>query len=355
MRSGFYILEAYMKRRHFLKGIGAAAVPIAGCDLFDDNKDGKKKETNETEPTPTDTMSYTILGKTGIEVSRFGFGSHLKTSLIADPVTRDAMIKRGYEGGITFFDVYNHSGYNQFKPMGESIKDFRKSVVVSLCAVNATASLNAEIDGALADFKTDYIDLYRLYSIDDTRMNIMEKARDAGKIRAIGIVDHTVAALKTHVEHYRDTLDYVMLIYNFHHNKAMILTEQTSRSFKNDYSTVFPLIAELNLGVVGIKPMGSDSMIDLAAANHYFDDGAEINIAQAMLRHVFQRPEIHTVVTAMNSMAEVEANLAAAYNPQISDKEKTALEGLSALAASTERAYLPDHYRWLEDWVVKTA
>lgn len=337
-----------MKRRHFLQGISTAALPLAGCNIL-----GEKDNDKKTDSPPSNTIARRTLGKTGIEVSQLGFGSHLKKELIADPVLRDSMIKRAFEGGINFFDVYNHSGYLQFKPMGESLKDIRKDTVISLCAVNITRALNDEIDGALVDFKTDYIDLYRLYSIDDDRMNILEKARDAGKIRAVGIVEHNAVALRNYIERYRDTLDYVMLIYNFHHNKAIILNEQMSRSFTNDYSSVFPLIDELNIGVVGIKPMGSDSMVELAQAHNYFDN-EEVNIAQAMLRHVFQRSEIDTVVTAMNSMEEVETNLSAAYSPAISEKEKTELESLSALAASTERAYLPDHYKWLEDWAPHT-
>ena len=35
--------------------------------------------------------------------------------------------------------------------------------------------------------------------------------------------------------------------------------------------------------------------------------------------------------------------------------EKGLLNDLSAEAASTQRAYLPGHYKWLENWAVRTA
>ncbi len=113
----------------------------------------------------------------------------MNSTLLANPTLRDKMIKAGYEGGINVFDVYDH-GIKQFNPMGQSLKGFRKEVVVSLCCVQSSSGIQAEIDGALQSFLTDYIDLYRLYTVDDTRVNYMENNKNAGKIRAIGVVSH---------------------------------------------------------------------------------------------------------------------------------------------------------------------
>jgi len=337
-----------MKRRHFLAGMGATGViPVSGCNIFSDKDDDK----NESAPFFIDRR---MLGETGIEISRLGFGSHLKAEVIAAPENRDRMIKRGFEGGINLFDVYNHSGYNQFKPMGESLRDIRTDVVISLCAVNITSALQAEIDGALTDFHTDYIDLYRLYSVNDERMDIMVKAKEAGKVRAIGIVGHDVGTINGYLDRYGSTIDYIMMILNFHHNKAIILGNHTKRSFTNDYSSLLPRILELKLGIIGMKPMGSDAMIDLAR-EHSFFERQDINIAQAMLRYVFQTSEIDTVLTAMNSMEEVDTNLDAAYAPALSSEEMKALEELSEIASSTESAYLPARYRWLENWSTRQA
>ena len=61
---------------------------------------------------------------------------------------------------------YDHGGYSQFKPMGESLRPFRKEALVSLCVVKKTEEVQTEIDGALDSFHTDYIDLYRLYTVE---------------------------------------------------------------------------------------------------------------------------------------------------------------------------------------------
>ena len=201
-----------MKRRSFIKSLSTTSItlPFAGCSVLSGRRLSKYLPDGE--------MPMRILGKTGIKVSMLGFGSHINKELIKKPVYRDKMIKLGYEGGINLYDVYDHKlevEHKQFKPMGKSIRGFRKNVIVSLVAVKSTDQMQDEIDGALRDFNTDYIDLYRLYSIDDDRMNIMEKNKKAGKIRAIGIVDHEVEKFMKYIGRYGSTIDYVMIIYNF--------------------------------------------------------------------------------------------------------------------------------------------
>ena len=331
-----------MKRRSFLKGIGAVSttLPFAGCSII------SKRKYNSYEPKGE--IPRRTLGKTGIGVSVLGFGSHLKKELIAQPEYRDRMIKLSFEGGINVFDVYER-GFKQFKPMGKSLRDFRKDAVVSLCFEESTDKMQDEIDGALKDFFSDYIDLYRLYSVNDERYNILEKNKKAGKIRAIGVVTHDEPTMMKHIDRYGDTLDFVMIIYNFHHNSGF-----SSKNYPaNDYSALIPRCESLNLGILGIKPMGSDAMIELAAKKRFFKD-KKANIAQAMLRHVYNAKEIDSAMPAMNSMEEVVTNLESAYNPILSQYEKSLLKNLSAVAASTRRAYLPKNYKWLENWATRT-
>jgi len=337
-----------MKRRQFIQkttgAAAAAAVPFTGCSTMP----GKKDYSNYR---PAGEIPRRTLGKTGIEVSMLGFGSHLKQELIADPELRDRMIKMGFEGGINTFDVYDHGGYKQFKPMGRSLRPFRKQAIVSLCVVKKTGEVEAEIEGALRDFYTDYIDLYRLYQVDDDRVNIMEKAKKAGKIRAIGVVSHDEPTMMDYIERYGDTLDFVMIVFNFHNNKG----NPTVKHYPyNDYSALIPRCERLNLGILGIKPMGSDAMIELARKKGFFRD-RKASVAQAMLRHIYAVEEIDCTMPAMNSMEEVVTNLESAYKPALSPYENEQLRKLSDVAAQMKEAYLPDHYKWLENWRVKTA
>jgi predicted aldo/keto reductase-like oxidoreductase len=331
-----------MKRRSFVKGMGAASttLPFTACSIIP----GRKYKKFE----PKGEMPKRTLGKTGIQVSVLGFGSHLKKELIADPESRDRMIKLGFEGGINIFDVYEE-GFRQFKPMGRSLRGIRKNAVVSLCFELSTDKMQGELDFALESFETDYIDLYRLYSVDDDRFAIMEKNKKAGKIRAIGVVAHDEPTMMRHIDRYADALDYVMIIYNFHHNSGFSSKDYPA----NDYSALIPRCERMNLGILGIKPMGSDAMVTLAAKKGFFKD-KKADIAQAMLRHVYDVKEIDSTMPAMNSIKEVLTNLESAYNPALSQYEKSMLRNLSTVAASTRGAYLPDHYKWLENWATRT-
>ncbi len=299
-----------MKRRFFLKGIGTAstALPFAGCSVLT----GKKSR----EFAPTGEMPKRTLGKTGIAVSILGFGSHLKKELIEKPEERDRIIRLGFEGGINLFDVYEE-GFHQFMPMGKSLKGVRQKAVVSLCFELATDKMQGELDYALKSFETDYIDLYRLYTVDDDRFAILEKNKKAGKIRAIGIVAHDEPTMSKHIVRYGDALDYVMIIYNFHHNSGF-----SSKDYPpNDYSALIPRCERMNLGILGIKPMGSDAMVALAHKKGFFKDN-RASIAQAMLRHVYNTPEIDSALPAMNTLEEVMTNLESAYRPELSTAEK---------------------------------
>ncbi len=323
-----------MERRTFLKGVGttAATVTLAGETAL---------------AKPKGTIERRTLGKTGMEVSMLGFGSHLKKELIGKPKLRDKMIKAGYEGGINFFDVYDHSGFKQFEPMGKSLEGFRKNVHVSLCFVQPDDKLEAELADALDKFKTDYIDCYRHYTVNDTRMKFSEDAKKAGKIRAIGVVTHDVASMMKIIDQYGSIMDYVMVPFNFHHNNGYFMDPKNYA--ENDYSALIPRCEQMGLGIMGIKPMGSDHMIELAIKEKMIKkDG--VKIAQAMLRYVFQFKEVDVAMPSINSMNELKEDLEAAYKPAFSSEEKTLLTEMSALAAATKSSYLPNHYKWLESW-----
>jgi len=292
-------------------------------------------------------------GKTDLQVSRLGFGSHLVQELIRKPKLRDSMIKRGFDGGINVFDVYDHSNYNQFEPMGKTVQDIgRKDVVISLVVVNPTETIQQEIDGALRSFRTDYIDLYRHHIVNDERMDILVRNRAAGKIRHIGVVSHNRDDMMRYLDDYGDVLDYVMIIYNFYHNMGRFA--EPERYPANDYSALLPRCEKMGLGVIGIKPMGSDDMTKLARERGFFNN-SEPSITNAMLRHVFSRPEIDMTMTAMNGMAELAGNLGAAYTPTLQPEDQNLLERLGREVASTNRAYLRPHYRWLDDWAGRMA
>jgi predicted aldo/keto reductase-like oxidoreductase len=326
-----------MKRRTFLQGIStAAALPLAGCSVM-----------SRSVKIPEGDIPRKTLGKTGMQVSVLGFGSHLKKELKTNPRLRDRMIKTAYERGVNYFDVYDHGGYEQFAPMGKSLEGFRKNVIVSLCFVKPDKELDAELTDALTKFKTDYIDCYRQYTLNDTRMKFCDDAKKAGKIRAIGAVAHKAEDMMKYLDQYGDIIDYVMVPVNFHHNNGYF--KDPKNYAENDYSALIPRCQRMGIGVTAIKPMGSDHMIPLAQENGMLHKNG-LSLAKAMLRHAFSVPGVHVSMPSINTMNELRDDLEAAYQPAVSPEEARLLTEMSNIAARTKGAYLPPHYKWLENW-----
>ncbi len=144
-------------------------------------------------------MEMVTLGKTGITVSKNGFGA-LPIQRIS---TEDAvaLIRRAYEAGITFFDTARFYTDSEEK-LGEAFAGMREKVYIA----TKTAAQNAEefwsdLEVSLGNLRTDYIDLYQFHNPsfcpkpgDGTGLyEAMLEAKAQGKIRHIGITNHRLA------------------------------------------------------------------------------------------------------------------------------------------------------------------
>ncbi len=95
-----------MRRRAFLKGAGAAAAAVTW----------PPRPLRETEGT---IERRKLKNRDGVSIS-----DSLPSERNPEEESQapDRMIKAGYESGINFFDVYDHSGYKQFEPWAKASK-----------------------------------------------------------------------------------------------------------------------------------------------------------------------------------------------------------------------------------------
>ena len=194
-------------------------------------------------------MQYRTLGKTGISVSELSFGSHLKRFNIENPEHRRKQIEIGIEKGINLFDIYEHS-YQQFAPMSKALDYVMGEVVISLVTVwRAVDEVMDEVEYSLRVFNRDYIDLYRVvlggnWDDSEQRLTALMKAKERGKIRAVGGVvhypEHLLEALKRYPE-----LGYIIVPASFHAPRLIRDKELISAIRRN------------NIGVIAMKPMGA--------------------------------------------------------------------------------------------------
>ena len=339
-----------MKRRDMIKktAIGAASLTIAtgGSAAHAAKEDIPKK------PLPTlREMTYRPLGKTGMRVSMLGFGSHLSVENRENPVRRNRQVQEAMEMGINLFDVYDHGGYKQFMPMSKSLAGKRDKVLISLVAVEK--DVRTEIEGALRTFNTDHIDLYRIVYKDgdshnkgEEELDILFRMKEEGKIRAVGVVAHNELGLVDAAKN--KPIDYVMMPINFHHNKAWM------DDAPDGYSDLLPICREKGIGVLGIKPMGGDPLV--AYAQHIgmlSPDYRGTSYPKAALRYLWQNPDVSSCLPSINSVGELWSNLETVWEPEFTRDDKAVLKKLSKRADKTFGEYLPDHYKWMENWRIR--
>lgn len=143
-------------------------------------------------------MKMVTLGSTGITTPQNGFG--------ALPVQRDDMetavriLRRAYEGGMTFFDTARAYSDSEEK-VGNALSDVRKHIFIATkTAATNVEELKRQLDSSLNLLKTDYIDIYQFHCAnqcyrpgDGTGMyECMEDLKRQGVIRHIGITAHKI-------------------------------------------------------------------------------------------------------------------------------------------------------------------
>lgn len=145
-------------------------------------------------------MKYVELGKTGIKVSAMGFGGIPIQRITAEEVP--ALFDEMEALGINYVDTAR--GYSVSEEyIGKAIEGRRdRFVLATKSMARDRVSMAADIEKSLANFKTDYIDLYQVHNPTPEQLKAvcapggaleaLEEAKTAGKIGHIGLTGHTL-------------------------------------------------------------------------------------------------------------------------------------------------------------------
>lgn len=195
--------------------------------------------------------------------------------------------------------------------------------------------------------------------------DVMRKAKEAGKLRSIGIATHDERMMLSALQEL-EGLDYVMLPYNFIHARA-------------DYLEFLPAAAARGVGLIAIKPLAAGSIVKLDARGQQGTRPErefvqlyqkkyrplhpavvaeltktlarlpEETLCQAALRFVFANPAFASAMPGMFEAPTLEENYAAVTRHRaLLHEERAALAAAAALARATQGNWLPAHYRWLD-------
>ncbi len=344
-----------MKRRGFLAtGAGVVAAGLGGCGSVAVKQELAPHAFDREGVRPNGAMPTGEIGKTGIKVSKFGFGSHMRKDIVPFSKERERMVRDAHELGVTLFDVYDkEQECFQYEPMGRFLKPVINDVAISIAIQPYDGrTLEQELERDLRAFGRDYLDMVRIHSYKTTDENWGQwdqlfKWREQGKIRAVGIPVHNLDDIRQPLE--KLPLDYVIFPFNFYHNWTWLNNELTvGRHDKFD-----GMVAELRkrgIGVVTMKPFAGDYLITpFGALSRKYDP--EVNLAQASLRYVINsglNPD--ATLGGMYYPYHVTENVAAYLNPKMNDAERAVLSKIRKKAKIVAERHLPPHYRFLQAW-----
>ena len=242
-------------------------------------------------------MEYVTLGKTGLKVSRLGFGG-IPIQRIDAEGTRELM-HRLLDAGVNYIDTAR--GYTVSEEyLGYGLEGIREHFILATKGRGWTmAEMEENVKISLKNFRTDYIDLYQFHnpSLQDLEtitapggaLEALVEAKAAGRIRHIGITAHSAEVFEKALE--LPWVETVMFPYNIVENQGEALIKRCK---------------EKNVGFICMKPLA----------------GGAIEDATLALRYIVQNPCVSVVIPGMAEPRELEENLAAVCNTAPLDREE---------------------------------
>jgi predicted aldo/keto reductase-like oxidoreductase len=249
-------------------------------------------------------MQYRRFGRSEFQVSALGFGAMNLPGVPLDQARET--LNYALDHGINYIDTA--AAYrNSEEIIGECISHRRSEFFLATkTAKRDYTSAKEEIDRSLMRMKTDYVDLLQIHYVnyvqefktimgDDGAYRAALEAREAGKVRYIGITGHRPELLAKWVTKY--DFDQVL----FHLNLAQPFALQE----------LVPAATAKDMMKVAMKPLS----------------GGFIQPVDKAIRYPYSQ-DVHTIISGMVSVAEVKENLAA-MERDVSDRERIELEALA--------------------------
>jgi len=256
-------------------------------------------------------MEYRVLGKTGLNISRMGFGG-IPIQRIDAEGTKALMIQLK-EAGINFIDTAR--GYTVSEEyLGYALEGIRQDFIIATKSMARTKeAMAADIEVSLKNLRTDYIDLYQVHNATPEQveqvvapggaLEALLEAKAAGKIGHIGLTSHSLDTFKMALE--MDWVETFMFPYNIVETQA---------------EKLIAACAEKNIGFICMKPLA----------------GGAIEDATLALRYICDNDAVTVVIPGMADPKELTQNIAAVENtaPITAEEKAGFLEIRSALGTN---------------------
>jgi predicted aldo/keto reductase-like oxidoreductase len=284
----------HLNRRQFLeRSVGTAgALLLTSCPWF--RAEAAVKRT---------AVDQVALGKTGIKLSRLGFGTGTNSGNVQHELGQEAfnkLIHYAYDQGITYFDCAQ--SYRTFEWIGGAIKGLpREKLFIQSKIPGQPEQVMAAIDHHRKVFDTDYVDSLLIHCMIKDQwtdqwkriMDVFDEAKDKKWIRAKGVSCHSLPALRAATASNWTEVHLVRV------NPQASHIDGPEETWDKSGTDVAPVLAELKTmrakgrGVIGMKIIGNG-------------DFTKPEDREKSIRFAMSRPELDAVVIGFKSTAEID-------------------------------------------------
>lgn len=195
------------------------------------------------------------LGKTGLMVTRIGFGGIPIQRCTEDEAV--AIVKKALDVGINFIDTSRAYSTSEER-IGKAITGRpREAIILATKSLRRTREeIQKDLEASLRNLNVRYVDLYQFHQVADSNdlarvlapdgpMAVVQEARRAGLVKHIGITSHNMDTAREAVKSGR--FETLMFAFNF-------ITPEVA-------TDLLPLCRERNVGFIAMKPL-SGGMVD---------------------------------------------------------------------------------------------
>lgn len=249
-------------------------------------------------------MDYVTLGKTGLKISRMGFGG-IPIQRIDAQGTKE-LIHKMADAGVNYIDTAR--GYTVSEEyLGHALEGVRDKFVLATKSMARTKdAMAADIEKSLDNLRTEYIDLYQVHNPsmeqleqvmgEGGALEALKEAQAAGKIGHIGLTAHSAAVFERALEF--GWVETIMFPYNIVESQGEELIARCK---------------EKNIGFIAMKPLA----------------GGAIENASLAIRYICANDNVTVVIPGMAEEKELEQNLRACLDASpLSEEERKEIAGI---------------------------
>jgi aryl-alcohol dehydrogenase-like predicted oxidoreductase len=299
------------------------------------------------------------LGKTGLKVSRVGFGGLFVASFSAQYDAAKAAVARGVELGINYFDTAPGYG-NSEEVLGKALADVKQPIVLSTklggrptpFLPKDKACLRTSVEESIKLLGRDCIDILMIHepdrpgqydwwtdivNVQGPVLELLDELKKEGKIRFAGLGGTTT----TEMAHLcrSGKFDVLLTAYNY------------SLLYREAALEVIPAAKAAGMGIIVGSPLQQGALArrydeQLKSPGAYWiskmrreqfqklyalSDACGLSLPELGIRFVLSHPDIHCVLMGAKAASEVEQNVAAASAGPLPAELLKQLDAIAAL------------------------